>query len=66
MPELRKQLLRVITEPSFQLGAGELHADLVAAARPGDLVPAIEELTALHRAKAQRSEHDKARPANTG
>ncbi|MGI5467493.1 activator-dependent family glycosyltransferase [Streptomyces sp. CA-132043] len=46
---LRKQLVRLLEEPSFQEGAARLYADRLAAPSPGEVVPALERLTAHHR-----------------
>jgi glycosyltransferase (activator-dependent family) len=46
---LRKALARVLTEPSFRDGATALHAEWLATPGPNDIVPVLEELTALHR-----------------
>lgn len=49
--EVGKQLSRLLTEPSFQEGAAAVHADLVAAPGPGELVPVLERLTAQYRSR---------------
>ncbi|OII63364.1 hypothetical protein BJP40_24480 [Streptomyces sp. CC53] len=46
---LQKDLLRLIEEPSFRLGARALHDDMLAAPAPADVVPVLERLTAEHR-----------------
>lgn len=47
--EMRKQLLRLVEEPSFQAGADALHADWLALPAPADIVPTLERLTAQFR-----------------
>ncbi|MEV5986229.1 activator-dependent family glycosyltransferase [Streptomyces sp. NPDC052051] len=46
---MRKDLVRLVEEPSFQLGARALYADMLAAPAPKDAVPVLERLTAEHR-----------------
>lgn len=46
---LHKQLLRLLEEPSFQLGARDLYEDMLAAPAPKDIIPLLERLTAEHR-----------------
>jgi glycosyltransferase len=48
---VRKQVLRVLTEPSFQTGATSLHEDFLATPSPSDIVPSLERLTALHQGR---------------
>ncbi|WP_433496293.1 nucleotide disphospho-sugar-binding domain-containing protein [Sphaerimonospora sp. CA-214678] len=43
--DIRGQISRVLTEPSFREGAVRLYADQVAAPSPRDLVPVLETLT---------------------
>ena len=47
--ELQKLLTRLLQEPSFRAGADALYADALATPSPNDVVPALKELTALHR-----------------
>ncbi|MEV8404183.1 nucleotide disphospho-sugar-binding domain-containing protein [Streptomyces niveus] len=44
-----KDLVRLVEEPSFQLGAQGLYEDMLAAPAPKDVVPVLERLTAEHR-----------------
>jgi glycosyltransferase (activator-dependent family) len=46
---VRKQLLRILTEPSFAEGAAALFEDMLATPSPNDIVPVLEKLTARHR-----------------
>lgn len=46
---MRKDLARLITEPSFQIGTRSLYEDMLAAPAPKDVVPVLERLTAEHR-----------------
>ncbi|MFJ8724839.1 activator-dependent family glycosyltransferase [Streptomyces sp. NPDC093269] len=46
---LHKQLVRLLEEPSFQLGARALHDEMLAAPAPKDVVPLLERLTAERR-----------------
>ncbi|MFE9098983.1 nucleotide disphospho-sugar-binding domain-containing protein [Streptomyces sp. NPDC007264] len=46
---MQKDLVRLIEEPSFQLGARGLYEDMLAAPAPKDVVPVLERLTAEHR-----------------
>jgi glycosyltransferase len=46
---MRKQLERVLTEPSFAAGAAGLYADTLAAPSPNEVVPVLEKLTAQYR-----------------
>ncbi|ONI90814.1 hypothetical protein ALI144C_02345 [Actinosynnema sp. ALI-1.44] len=46
---VRKQLIQILTEPSFTDGAISLYEDSLATPSPNDLVPMLEKLTALHR-----------------
>ncbi|MDR3083636.1 MAG: DUF1205 domain-containing protein [Streptomyces sp.] len=47
---MRKDLVRLLTEPSFRSGARDLYEDLLAAPAPKDVIPVLERLTAEHRA----------------
>lgn len=47
--EIRAQILRVLTEPSFAVGAAAVHENWLARPSPTDIVPALEKLTAQHR-----------------
>ncbi|RKT54698.1 glycosyltransferase (activator-dependent family) [Saccharothrix australiensis] len=49
---VRDHLLRLLTEPGFGERAHALRAELLAMPGPGDLVGALEELTAKHRVTA--------------
>ncbi|MFE6782822.1 nucleotide disphospho-sugar-binding domain-containing protein [Streptomyces sp. NPDC057680] len=49
-PELWKNLERLLGEASFQTAADALHADSLASPSPLEAVPALEALTAHHRA----------------
>lgn len=49
--EMRKRLLRLLDEPSFQEGAEALHADWLAQPAPADIVPTLEKLTEQHRTR---------------
>ncbi|MFI6876091.1 nucleotide disphospho-sugar-binding domain-containing protein [Streptomyces sp. NPDC050400] len=46
---MRKDLVRLLTEPSFQTGAHDLYEDMLAAPAPKDVIPVLERLTAEHR-----------------
>lgn len=46
---LHKQLVRLLEDPSFQLGARALHQEMLAAPAPTDVVPLLERLTAERR-----------------
>lgn len=46
---MQKDLLRLIEEPSFQLGADALYEDMLATPAPKDVIPVLERLTAEHR-----------------
>lgn len=46
---VRKQLVRILDEPSFAAGAAGMYEDMLAAPSPNDLVPVLERLTAQHR-----------------
>lgn len=46
---MQKDLVRLLEEPSFQLGARGLYEDMLAAPAPKDVVPVLERLTAEHR-----------------
>ncbi|SDL39686.1 nucleotide disphospho-sugar-binding domain-containing protein [Streptomyces indicus] len=46
---MRKDLVRLITEPSFRTGARDLYEDMLAAPAPKDVVPILERLTTEHR-----------------
>lgn len=46
---LQKDLVRLLEEPSFQLGARSLYEDMLAAPAPKDVVPVLERLTTAHR-----------------
>lgn len=47
--EMRKQLVRLVEEPSFRDGVDAVYADTLAAPSPNDLVPVLERLTSVHR-----------------
>ncbi|KUO22594.1 nucleotide disphospho-sugar-binding domain-containing protein [Streptomyces dysideae] len=47
--DLRKQLARLLEEPSFRLGAQALYEETLAAPAPRDVVPILERLTAERR-----------------
>lgn len=47
--DLHKDLVRLLEEPSFRLGARGLYDDMLAAPAPKDVVPVLERLTAEHR-----------------
>ncbi|MGW7022504.1 activator-dependent family glycosyltransferase [Streptomyces decoyicus] len=51
---VRKQLLRLLEERSFQEGAARLYADRLAVPSPGEIVPTLERLTAHHRTDPTR------------
>lgn len=51
--ETSKQLLQVLTDPSFRDGAAALYEDTLATPSPSDVVPVLEELTARHRGAGQ-------------
>lgn len=46
--DLRSMLTRVLTEPSFRTAAARVRAEVLAGPAPGELVPVLERLTALH------------------
>ncbi|GGK26486.1 glycosyl transferase [Streptomyces camponoticapitis] len=46
---LKRQLVRILEEPSFQEGAAGLYADSLTAPGPQEIVPLLERLTARHR-----------------
>ncbi|MFI1733603.1 activator-dependent family glycosyltransferase [Streptomyces acidicola] len=46
---LQKDLVRLVEEPSFQLGARGLYEDMLAAPAPKDVIPVLERLTAENR-----------------
>ncbi|MEV6589147.1 activator-dependent family glycosyltransferase [Streptomyces acidicola] len=46
---LQKDLVRLVEEPSFQLGARALYEDMLAAPAPKDVIPVLERLTAENR-----------------
>ncbi|MBQ1076544.1 DUF1205 domain-containing protein [Micromonospora sp. C31] len=47
---MRKQLVRVLDEPTFRQGADSLHDDLLATPSPTETVPVLEKLTRRYRA----------------
>ena len=47
--EMHKQLVRLLEDPSFQLGARRLHDEMLAAPAPKEIVPLLERLTAERR-----------------
>ena len=47
--EMREQIQRVLTEPSFQAGVDRLHGDLLSTPSPSEFVPILERLTAEYR-----------------
>ncbi|MEC3976898.1 nucleotide disphospho-sugar-binding domain-containing protein [Amycolatopsis sp. H20-H5] len=49
--EMRKSLLQVLTEPSYQEGAERIYRDLLLNPTPADVVPHLERLTAEHRTR---------------
>jgi glycosyltransferase (activator-dependent family) len=46
---LRRDLVRVLDDPSFQRNAVRLRTEMIAMPSPNDIVPALERLTADHR-----------------
>ncbi|MGW6055042.1 activator-dependent family glycosyltransferase [Streptomyces sp. NPDC055189] len=46
VPELRKQILRLLHEPAFRQGTDDLHADMLATPAPQEVVPILERLVA--------------------
>ncbi|MFD7923249.1 nucleotide disphospho-sugar-binding domain-containing protein [Streptomyces sp. NPDC059740] len=46
---VKKQLVRVLEEPSFRQAAADLHRDMLAVPSPASVVPVLEALTASHR-----------------
>ncbi len=53
--EMRKALLRVLEDPDIAAGTERLHAAWLAMPSPNDIVPSLEKLTALHRARGAGS-----------
>jgi glycosyltransferase (activator-dependent family) len=49
--QVRKELSRLLTEPSFQQGAAAVYADLTAAPGPGEIVPVLERTAAQYRTR---------------
>jgi glycosyltransferase (activator-dependent family) len=49
--EVGKQLSRLLTEPSFQEGALAVHADIMAAPGPCEIVPILERLATQYRSR---------------
>lgn len=49
---LRDKLVRVLEEPSFEVGARRLRRAVLAAPSPNEVVPRLEKLTARHRLSA--------------
>jgi UDP:flavonoid glycosyltransferase YjiC (YdhE family) len=49
---MRKQLVRVLEEPSVREGAARLHADWLATPSPNEVVPSLEKLAAHARKRA--------------
>ncbi|QEU96270.1 activator-dependent family glycosyltransferase [Streptomyces kanamyceticus] len=47
--ELRALLVRILEDPSFAERAARLRDEVIATPAPGDIVPVLERLTALHR-----------------
>jgi hypothetical protein len=50
--QMREQITRVLTEPSFQEATDRLRQDLMAVPSPGELVPVLERLTRANRGRA--------------
>ncbi|MGH3621528.1 MAG: nucleotide disphospho-sugar-binding domain-containing protein [Sciscionella sp.] len=48
---LKRQLGRLLDEPSFKDGAAELYDEMTATPSPNDAVPELERLTARHRSR---------------
>ncbi|WP_406476729.1 activator-dependent family glycosyltransferase [Streptomyces sp. NBC_01615] len=51
MDELKKQILQVLTEPSFQDGAADLYEEALGTPGPGEIVPVLERLAREHRSR---------------
>jgi len=51
---MRKQLVRVLEEPSFQEGADKLYEDALAMPSPNQVVPVLERLAARHASRSRR------------
>ena len=47
--EIRAQIQAVVTEPSYQAGAADLHAEWLAKPGPSEIITDLEKLTAEHR-----------------
>jgi hypothetical protein len=47
--DMQKQLVRILTEPSFQEGAASIYQDTVASPTPNHIVPVLERLAAQYR-----------------
>lgn len=58
--ELRALLVRVLEEPSFAERAARLRDEMLATPAPGDIVPTLERLTALHRSPSRTVPHGRA------
>jgi glycosyltransferase len=46
---MRKQLVRILEEPSFKAGAARVYEDVLSTPSPNDIVPILEKLTARYR-----------------
>ncbi|MGW2492642.1 activator-dependent family glycosyltransferase [Streptomyces sp. NPDC001606] len=51
MDDLRKQILQVITEPSYQDGAADLYEEALGTPGPNEIVPVLERLTRENRSR---------------
>ncbi|MGW0555400.1 nucleotide disphospho-sugar-binding domain-containing protein [Streptomyces sp. NPDC002926] len=49
--QVRGELSRMLTEPSFQRGAGAVYADMTAAPGPSEIVPVLERMAAQYRTR---------------
>lgn len=47
--EMREQIMRVLTEPSFRQGVTRMYDDLLATPSPAEFVPILERMVARHR-----------------
>ncbi|MEV0899226.1 activator-dependent family glycosyltransferase [Actinoplanes sp. NPDC049802] len=52
--KLRKQLIRVLDDPSFARNAEQLRIEQLGVPSPNEIIPSLERLTAEHRARATR------------
>ncbi|MEV0694684.1 nucleotide disphospho-sugar-binding domain-containing protein [Streptomyces sp. NPDC050388] len=53
--EMREQIQRVLTEPSFQEGAARVHNDLLATPSPAEFVPILERMVTQYRQQESTS-----------